>query len=299
MPSMPPDVSLASPTTLQTFVRSLIRAVGLAAIVAVAGCALFYRDHEAERRSEERRQQAQIALDGYYRNAVQAGTLEAEQEFAVQCAIYADNAFHYNPAAYPQPTDADRAQLVPFVDKAAALLEARIATSPDHAAQMMLRRADLFRSAARWPAALAEIRRVLALPELDVATVLGDWITIGVWQHQPATILEACRTLGPRTKYDYALLQRCVEDGAGNDVDVGLAWASEADRARFRTDAAAWRGHVNRENDQLIQDTKRESCRGRCGDHYQQCLNGHHESGNECSEQRKDCVALCTVRYGK
>jgi hypothetical protein len=45
--------------------------------------------------------------------------------------------------------------------------------------------------------------------------------------------------------------------------------------------------------------TMLESGSGRCSNRYQQCLNGHHESGNECSEQRKDCVALYTVRYGK
>jgi hypothetical protein len=214
-------------------------------------------------------------------------------EFALTCAIDAQNAFRHN--AYHEPTDADRAIVNPYVDKGAALLEAHSASSPDRSSQLLLQKADLLASAARWEPALAEIRRVTAMPEFDVARAMNIWTVLGRDRGRPAVILEACRTLGPRLpEYDFAMYAFCVENGAAGDPVAGLTWATDANRARFKTDEAEWKERQKREDALFNRNMERDSCKNRCVRRYDSCLS----HGSECTEAKENCLALCRVRYG-
>jgi hypothetical protein len=255
---------------------------------------MFYVDHEGAERAERRRQDDQRALEGYYQKAVQAGTVEAAGEFVTQASIYASNAFKPS-QVYPAHTDAERAMTGGYVDKAGALLEALSASHPDQASTLVLRRAELFEDAARWDAALVEIRRALAMPEVNAAHALHAWTILGRDRGQPAMVLEACRTLGPRLpQYDFATYAFCVDESRVDEA-VALAWASEADLARFQTDRQQWQARMKRDDAQFNHDMKRQSCRQKCTDRYGYCLS----HGSDCEDKKQDCLALCKVRFGE
>src|SRR5262249_38431446 len=232
--------------------------------MACAGCALLVPDHSPKRTAEKTREDRD-KLQAAYARAKASGTRADEQAFTAEIRSFA--AYAYSERLFYKPTADDIALANEYIDKVAAMLEARSAATPNKGA-LLFEEAELLRYAKRWDASIAVVRRAMAIPGCSRSEAFHSWVEVGEDQKRPDIILDACRTLAPMGDYDFGMLLVCVRDGAHGDEKRGLAWASEEDRAHYRADKAKMdedSRQLQREN-QKVEDRKeaRANCRNAC-----------------------------------
>ena len=263
--------------------------------LAVAGCATLFPDNLPKRTADETRQERD-ELQAAYARARASGTRADEQAFTAKVRSFAAYAFDKDKPYYKATPD-DIALANEFIDKVAAMLEARSAATPGKG-ELLLEEAELLGYAKRWDATIAVVRRALAIPGCSRGTAYSRWYEVGERQKRPDIILDACRTIGPMGDYDFHISFMCVRDGANGDVQRGLAWASEEDRARYRADKAAFDAGSRKLEQQNQKDEDRKAarteCRNACVEDYQYCV-GRSSSPNysDCLDERAACFEKC------
>lgn len=284
--------------------RIMWKAYVVVLLCVVAGCALLVPDQSPKRTSEQTQEQ-RGKLQAAYARATASGTRADEDALVAELRSFAAYAYDKT-RTYYQPTKDDIALANEYVDKVAAMLDARSAATPDDGSAVLLEEAELLDIADRVGAAITVTRRALALPGSNRFSVFTRWHGIGWTRKRPDIVLDACRTIGPMSDYSYHLFMLCVRDGANGDEQIGLSWASDADRARYRADKtkndAASRQLQDQNQREEDRKAARADCRNACVEDYGYCVQRSSSPNySECLDDRAACFEKCehVIRFSR